>query len=85
MKFFYEWSTYYVWLYTLPIKKDKIEKGQSINFDECFKNINTPFYLRNIINLAKILRALLSNKNGVLHFWKSQQFNGYKTAHDFNK
>ena len=28
------------------------------------------FYLKNIIYLSKILRALLSNKNGILHFWK---------------
>ena len=27
-------------------------------------------YLRNVIYLAKILRALLSNKNEILHFWK---------------
>ena len=30
----------------------------------------SPFYLRNIIYLAQIIRALLSNKNGILHFWK---------------
>ena len=31
-----------------------------------------PFYLRNIYFFVQILRALLSNKNGILHFWKIQ-------------
>ena len=30
------------------------------------------FYLKSIIYLDQILRALLSNKNGILNFWKSQ-------------
>ena len=31
---------------------------------------NKPIYLRDIIFLAWIPRALLSNKNGILYFWK---------------
>ena len=34
MRFFDEWSIYYVWLHP-PILKSKTEKGQSINFDRC--------------------------------------------------
>ena len=53
-------------------KTRNIKKIQSINFDECLEYIfwYTHFYLENIIHLAKILRALLSNNNGILHFWK---------------
>ena len=55
------------------LKTRKIENGQSINLDECLKTfLYTLFYLGHIIYLARILRALLSNKNGILHFWKSQ-------------
>ena len=34
----------------------------------------------NIIYLGKILRVLLSNKNGNLYFCKKQEFNSYKPA-----
>ena len=34
-----------------------------------------PFYVRNKYFLAQIMIALLSNKNGILHYWKIQQFN----------
>ena len=58
--------------YIPSIKTRKIGKGQSINFDEYPKLFlwYTPFYLGNIVSLAKILRALLSNKNRILHLWK---------------
>ena len=49
-------------------EKPKIETFRFIHFDECSKTIIDPFYLRNIIYLAKILKALLSNKNGILYF-----------------
>ena len=57
-----------------PYEKDqKIKKIQTMNFDSCSKRfLYTHFYLRDIIYLSKILRALLSNKNGILHFWNSQ-------------
>ena len=73
--------------YSPPMENSKIEKYQPITFWWMFKVFfwYTPFYLWNIIYLAKILRALLSNKNGILYFWKSQWFNSYKTARDFNK
>ena len=35
MRFFDEWSKYYVWVIPLLFKNRKIEKGQSINFDKC--------------------------------------------------
>ena len=37
MRFFYEWSKYYVWLYPPYKKISKNWKGQLINFDECPK------------------------------------------------
>ena len=53
-------------------KTQKLEKCQTIYFDECWNNFFgwTPFYIENIIYLAKILRALLSNKMVFLHFCK---------------
>ena len=53
-----------------PYKNQKIEKCQLIHFDECLKYIFlwTPFYLRNIIYLAKIMRSLLSDKDGIRIF-----------------
>ena len=45
----------------------------------------TPFYIGNIIYLAKIVRALSSNKIVFFIFAKSQQFNSYKTAREVNK
>ena len=50
---------------------EKLEKSK--NFNQLFlMNVQdifllAPFYLRNIIYLAKILRALLNNKNGVMY------------------
>ena len=55
--------------YTPTIKTLRIERFQPIDFDECEKYVYwyTSFYLGNIIYLAKILRALLTNKNGIFH------------------
>ena len=51
-------------------KNQKTEKGEkSILMDiqnNCFGE--TPVYLRGVIFLAQILRALLSNKNGIFNF-----------------
>ena len=55
---------------------EKLEKSKNVNqlFLMNVQNIfwKSPLYLRNIIYLAKIARALLWNKNGILHFWKFQ-------------
>ena len=52
-------------------KSQKIEKWQIICLDECWKYVfMDPFYIGDIIYLAKIVRALLSNKTFFLHFCK---------------
>ena len=51
-----------------PEKSKNVEQYILMNFEKVF--LLTTFYLGNIIYLAKILRALLSNKNGILYFWK---------------
>ena len=63
----------FLWL-DPPYEKDqKIEKCQTFNFDEYPKYfLYSLLYLRNILYLAQMMRALLSNKNGILHFEKSQ-------------
>ena len=56
-----------------PIKKvEKSKKWQLICFDEYWKFIflSTPFYIGDFIYLAKIVRALWSNKIVFLHFCK---------------
>ena len=45
----------------------------------------SPFLLKEYIYLAQIMRSLLINKNGILHCWKSQWFNSYKTVRQFTK
>ena len=69
-----EISKYYFWLSPPPYKNSKNRKRPINSFWWMFKIMFwcTPFYIRNIICLSKILRALLSNKNRILHFWKSQ-------------
>ena len=44
-----------------------------------------PFYVENIIYLAKIVRALSSNKIVFLHFCKKSTINSYKTVREVNK
>ena len=57
--------------YTPPI--EKLEKSKN---DKQYILMNvyflkyTPFYLGNIIRLAKTLRARLSNKNGIIQYCK---------------
>ena len=50
----------------------KIEKSKNVK-QLILMNVQpfliTPFSLRNIIYSAKILRALLSNKIGIVYFW----------------
>ena len=57
-----------------PPSMEKLGKSKNVNQLILMNVWNsfsyTPFYLGNIIYLAKILRALFSNKNGILHFWK---------------
>ena len=69
---FDEWSIYF-WL-TPPMKNIKKPKNVKhlilINVQNDL--FDTPHFLRIIIYLSKILKALSSNKNGILHFWKSQ-------------
>ena len=43
-----------------------------------------PVYVR-IFFKSQIRRALLSNKNGILHYWKSQWFNSYKIVRKCTK
>ena len=53
-----------------PIKK--IEKSKNVK-QLILMNVHFliyPILFRNIIYLAKILRDLLSNKNGIANFWK---------------
>ena len=57
-------------LYEKDHKIENVEQYILIDVQNCFWK--TTFYLRNKFYLAKILRALLSNKNGILHYWKSQ-------------
>ena len=49
-------------------KGQKIKKYQTFNFDEFSFWGYTPLYLSNIMYLTQILRALLSNNNGILHY-----------------
>ena len=57
--------------YTPPM--EKLEKPKN-DKQYILMNVNffiyTPFYIGNIIYLARTLRALLSNKNGILQFCK---------------
>ena len=72
MIFFDEWSKYYVWLdppYGKFEKSKNVHQFILMNVQINFFGVPL-FYLRNVIFLAKILRALLSNKNEILHYLK---------------
>ena len=61
----------FFWCYP-RMKKIKRTKMWKIDCDRYPKYIfcKTPVYLRGKYILVQMMRALLSNNNGILHFWK---------------
>ena len=70
-----------------PIKKSKIQEIPINSFWLMSKIIFLidHFLIREYNLFIQNTESSLSNKNRILHLWKSQEFNSYNTAREFSK